>query len=295
VGPAFHVPWAMAPTAPEILVRAAKPKVAIVREEGSNSDREMTSAFFMAGFEPWDVAMSDLLAGDVGLEHFHGAAFVGGFSYADVLDSAKGWAGVIRFHPELAEQFDVFASRPDTFTLGVCNGCQLEALLGWVPWRGIADELQPRFIRNASGRFECRYASVRILESPAVMLRGMEGALLGVWLAHGEGRAFFPDWQVLDRVEAEGLAPVRFVDDAGEVTERYPFNPNGSAAGVAALCSPDGRHLAIMPHPERSFLSWQCAWNPPEWRSAIREAAARGEPYPSPWLRMFQNAREWCG
>jgi phosphoribosylformylglycinamidine synthase len=294
VAPAFHVPWEMEPTVPEILVRAAKPKIAIVREEGSNSDREMTSAFFMAGFEPWDVAMSDLLAGDVRMEGFSGAAFVGGFSYADVLDSAKGWAGVIRFHPELAEQFDVFNSRPDTFTLGVCNGCQLEALLGWVPWRGIADELQPRFIRNASDRFECRYATVRILESPSVLLRGMAGATLGVWLAHGEGRAFFPDGEVLRRVEAEGLAPVRFVDDAGEATERYPFNPNGSAAGIAALCSPDGRHLAIMPHPERGFLSWQCGWNPPEWRPAIREAAARGEPFPSPWLRMFQNAREWC-
>jgi phosphoribosylformylglycinamidine synthase len=292
--PAYEVPWEMAPTAPEILVRAAKPKVAVVREEGSNSDREMTSAFFLSGFEPWDVTMSDLLAERARLEGFQGIAFVGGFSYADVLDSAKGWAGVIRFHPELAEQFDVFAARPDTFTLGVCNGCQLEALLGWVPWRGIADELQPRFIHNASDRFECRYSMVRILESPSIMLKGMEGATLGVWLAHGEGRAFFPDGQVLDRVEAEGLAPVRFVDDAGEVTQRYPFNPNGSANGIAALCSPDGRHLAIMPHPERGFLSWQCGWNPPEWRGAIAAAAERGQPFPSPWLRMFQNAREWC-
>ena len=292
--PAYHVPWEMAPTAPEILIRAAKPKVAIVREEGSNSDREMTSAFFLSGFEPWDVAMSDLLSDRIRLEGFQGIAFVGGFSYADVLDSAKGWAGVIRFHPELAEQFDIFAARPDTFTFGVCNGCQLEALLGWVPWRGIADEVQPRFIHNASDRFECRYSTVRILESPSMMLRGMEGATLGVWLAHGEGRAFFPDPAVLERVEAEGLAPVRFVDDSGGVTERYPFNPNGSTKGIAALCSPDGRHLAIMPHPERGFLSWQCGWNPPEWRDGIRAAADRGEPCPSPWLRMFQNAREWC-
>jgi len=294
VSPAYHVPWEIEATAPEILVRAARPRVAIIREEGSNSDREMTSAFFLSGFEPWDVAMSDLLADRISLESFHGIAFVGGFSYADVLDSAKGWAGVIRFHPELAEQFDIFAARPDTFTLGVCNGCQLEALLGWVPWRGIADELQPRFIHNASDRFECRYTTVRILESPAVMLRGMEGATLGVWLAHGEGRAFFPDAGILERVEAERLAPVRFVDDAGEVTERYPFNPNGSANGIAALCSPDGRHLAIMPHPERGFLSWQCGWNPPEWRDAIRAAAEQGQPFPSPWMRMFQNAREWC-
>jgi phosphoribosylformylglycinamidine synthase len=294
VAPVYEIPWEMAATAPEILVRAAKPKVAIVREEGSNSDREMASAFFLSGFEPWDVAMSDLLADRISLESFHGITFVGGFSYADVLDSAKGWAGVIRFHPELAEQFDVFAQRPDTFTLGVCNGCQLEALLGWVPWRGIADEIQPRFIHNASDRFECRYSAVRILESPSVMLRGMEGATLGVWLAHGEGRAFFPEAGILERVEAEGLAPVRFVDDAGGVTERYPFNPNGSANGIAALCSPDGRHLAIMPHPERGFLSWQCGWNPPEWRHGIRAAAEQGQPFPSPWLRMFQNARAWC-
>jgi phosphoribosylformylglycinamidine synthase len=294
IAPAYHIPWEMAATAPEVLVRAAKPRVAIIREEGSNSDREMTSAFFLSGFEPWDVAMSDLLADRISLESFHGVAFVGGFSYADVLDSAKGWAGVIRFHPELAEQFDIFAARPDTFTLGVCNGCQLEALLGWVPWRGIADELQPRFIHNASDRFECRYTTVRILESPAMMLRGMEGATLGVWLAHGEGRAFFPDPAILERVEAEALAPVRFVDDAGEVTGRYPFNPNGSANGIAALCSPDGRHLAIMPHPERGFLSWQCGWNPPEWRDRIQAAAEQGQPFPSPWLRMFQNAREWC-
>jgi phosphoribosylformylglycinamidine synthase len=135
---------------------------------------------------------------------------------------------------------------------------------------------------------------VRILESPSLMLRGMEGATLGVWLAHGEGRAFFPDPAVLERVEAEGLAPVRFVDDLGDVTDRYPFNPNGSAKGIAALCSPDGRHLAIMPHPERGFLSWQCGWNPPEWRDAIRAAAEKGQPFPSPWMRMFQNAREWC-
>jgi len=294
VGPTYRVPWTVEPTRPEILVRAAKPKVAVVREEGSNSDREMASAFFLSGFEPWDVTMSDLLARRTGLESFQGIAFVGGFSYADVLDSAKGWAGVIRFHPELAEQFDHFATRPDTFTLGVCNGCQLEALLGWVPWRGIEHSVQPRFIRNASDRFECRYSAVRILESPSVLLRGMEGATIGVWLAHGEGRAFFPDAEILDRVEARRLAPIRFVDDAGDVTERYPFNPNGSAHGIAALCSPDGRHLAIMPHPERGFLSWQCGWNPPEWREQIREAADRGQPFPSPWLRMFQNAREWC-
>jgi phosphoribosylformylglycinamidine synthase len=292
--PRLHVPFDYGPTAPLILARATRPRVAVIREEGSNSDREMASAFFAAGFEPWDVAMSDLLAGRVTLDPFRGVAFVGGFSYADVLDSAKGWAAVIRFHEELERQFSDFASRPDTFSLGVCNGCQLEALLGWVPWRGISDRTQPRFVRNASGRFESRFASVRIEESPAIMLREMAGATLCIWVAHGEGKAFFPDASILERVEAEGLAPVRFVDEEGQPTERYPFNPNGSARGIAALCSPDGRHLAIMPHPERSFLAWQWGWAPDGLREDARRTAARGALPFSPWIRMFQNAREWC-
>jgi len=283
--PPFALSFAPEPTAAEILAAADKIPVAIVREEGSNSDREMASAFFAAGFEPWDVAMSDLVTGRITLERFRGVAFVGGFSYADVLDSAKGWAGVIRFHRELERQFTDFYQRDDTFSLGVCNGCQLAALLGWVPWTGIADDLQPRFIRNASGRFESRFATVRIDESPAIMLRGMEGSTLGVWLQHGEGRAFFPDDHVLERVEAENLAPVRFVDDANNVTQAYPFNPNGSANGIAALCSPDGRHLAIMPHPERTLNTWNWGWMPGDWHDTLEV---------SPWLRMFQNARVWC-
>jgi phosphoribosylformylglycinamidine synthase len=210
---------------------------------------------------------------------------VGGFSYADVLDSAKGWAGVIRFHEELDRQFTDFANRPDTFSLGVCNGCQLEALLGWVPWQGIADEIRPRFIRNASGRFESRFSTVHIGESPAVMLRGMEGTTLGIWVAHGEGRALFPDTDILNRIEREKLAPIRFVDDEGRATEDYPFNPNGSPRGIAGLCSLDGRHLSMMPHPERAFLKWQWGWMPEEWKRTMSA---------SPWLRMFQNAREWC-
>ncbi len=211
-----------------------------------------------------------------------------------MLDSAKGWAGVIRFHDEIATQFDTFYRRPDTFSLGVCNGCQLSALLGWVPWPGIEMTRQPRFIRNTSGRFESRFVAARIEESPAILLRGMQGATLGIWSVHGEGRAFFPDAAILARVEAEGLAPVRFVDDEGMTTERYPFNPNGSANGIAALCSPDGRHLAIMPHPERAFRLWQWPWLPVDMRSAMQTAAERGEAAPSPWFRMFLNAREWC-
>jgi phosphoribosylformylglycinamidine synthase len=245
----------------------------------------MNSAFFQAGFEPWDVVMSDLLRGKVSLADFRGVVFVGGFSYADVLDSAKGWAGVIRFNEGLWREFQDFSDRPDTFSLGICNGCQLSALLGWVPWKGIADELQPRFIHNASGRFESRFVTLGIEESPSLMLKEMEGSRLGIWVAHGEGQAFFPDEAILDQVEETGLVPVRFVDDGGRGTEAYPFNPNGSPRGIAGLCSPDGRHLAMMPHPERTFLKWQWGWMPEAWK---RELEA------SPWLRMFQNAREWC-
>ena len=283
--PPYSLTYTPEETAPVILEAADKIPVAIVREEGSNGDREMASAFYMAGFEPWDVMMSDLLADRITLERFRGVVFVGGFSYADVLDSAKGWAGVIRFHDLVYEQFKAFYERRDTFSLGMCNGCQLSALLGWVPWPGIADALQPRFIHNASGRFESRFASVQIQESPAIMLQGMEGSTLGVWLQHGEGRAFFPDGSILERVEAEKLAPVRFVDDDNRVTEAYPFNPNGSANGIAALCSPDGRHLAIMPHPERTLMTWNWGWMPEDWRRTLGV---------SPWLRMFQNARVWC-
>lgn len=285
-GPKFTVPFAPVPTPPAILNASRKPAVAIVREEGSNGDREMTSAFFTAGFEPWDVTTSDLLSGTIALDHrFRGVVFVGGFSYADVLDSAKGWAGVIRFNDGLRAQFDTFYNRSDTFSLGVCNGCQLMALLGWVPFPNLANAAQPRFIRNESARFESRFSTVQIQDSPAIMFKNMAGASLGVWVAHGEGRAFFPRADVLDRVIDENLSPVRYVDDNNTATEAYPFNPNGSPRGIAGLCSPDGRHLAMMPHPERTFLKWQWGYMPTEWKRDLQA---------SPWLQIFQNAREWC-
>ncbi|GAB4405545.1 MAG: phosphoribosylformylglycinamidine synthase [Thermodesulfovibrionales bacterium] len=283
-GPSYKLTFTPEPTAPEIITRRTKPKVAIIREEGSNGDREMASAFYHAGFETWDVTMTDLLKGDISLDDFKGIAFVGGFSYADVLDSAKGWAGVIRFNKRIYEQFERFYSRDDTFSLGVCNGCQLMALLGGVPWKGIEDRFQPRFIQNRSGRFESRFVTVKILPGPSIMLKGMEGSTLGIWVAHGEGRAYFPDEGTKKRAVEMGLAPVRYVDDNGEITESYPFNPNGSPSGIAALCSPDGRHLAIMPHPERTFLKWQWPWMPDDWKT-LRA---------SPWLQIFQNARRWC-
>ncbi len=283
-GPTFVIPFTPAPTADADLCRSDKPAVAVLREEGSNGDREMASAFSLAGFEPWDVTVTDLLTGRITLDRFRGVVFVGGFSYADVLDSAKGWAASIRFNASVWEQFERFYHRPDTFSLGVCNGCQLMAFLGWVPWRGIADALQPRFIQNRSGRFESRFATVKILPSPAIMLAGMENAVLGIWVAHGEGRIHFPDNTIFTECEY-GLAPVRFADDDANITESYPFNPNGSPAGIAGLCSPDGRHLAMMPHPERVVLPWQWGWLPEELKRSLAV---------SPWLRMFQNARTWC-
>jgi len=281
-----HQPaWKMSftPSAPA-LRSSTPPKLAVLREEGSNSDREMAAAFHMAGFEVWDVTMEDLRRGSVDLGLFRGLAAVGGFSYADVLDSAKGWAGKIREDPRLRDAFDAFYQRQDTFSLGVCNGCQLFALLGWLPWRGLPGAAQPRFIRNASGRFESRFVTVRIEKSPAVLLRGMEDSLLGVWIQHGEGRAHFPDESVLDEVLGQGLAPLRYADDEGRISESYPFNPNGSPGGIAALCSPDGRHLALMPHPERCFLPWQWPWLPERWRGMEI----------SPWMQLFENARRFC-
>ena len=283
-GPLWTLSFAPEPTPAGVMNRTDKPKVAIIREEGSNGDREMTAAFFEAGFEPWDITMTDFLEKQVNLEHFKGVVFVGGFSYADVLDSAKGWAGVIRFNKTIWDQFQSFYHRADTFSLGVCNGCQLMALLGWVPWQGIPVSTQPRFIHNKSGRFESRFVSVKILKSPSIMLKGMEDSVLGIWVAHGEGLAYFPDDSVRKEVIEKGLAPVRYVDDSGNFTEQYPFNPNGSPDGITALCSPDGRHLVVMPHPERAFLKWQWGWMPEDWKS-LRV---------SPWLKMFQNAREWC-
>ncbi|WZZ69013.1 probable phosphoribosylformylglycinamidine synthase, chloroplastic/mitochondrial [Brassica napus] len=271
------------------MFKDVKPRVAVIREEGSNGDREMSAAFYAAGFEPWDVTVSDLLAGAITLDQFRGIVFVGGFSYADVLDSAKGWAASIRFNSPLLSQFQEFYKRPDTFSLGICNGCQLMALLGWVPGPqvgGSLDTAQPRFVHNESGRFECRFTSVTIKDSPSIMLKGMEGSTLGVWAAHGEGRAYFPDEGVLDRMLHSDLAPLRYCDDDGSVTEAYPFNLNGSPLGIAAICSPDGRHLAMMPHPERCFLMWQYPWYPKGWE--VEKAG------PSPWLKMFQNARDWC-
>ena len=220
-----------------------KVKVCILREEGSNGDREMSAAIHSAGMEPWDVTMSDLLAGTVSLSDFRGIVFVGGFSYADVLDSAKGWAGSIKFNKSLWQQFRDFYDRQDSFSLGVCNGCQLMALLGFVPAEdglgSVADKEQPRFIHNESGRFESRWVTVGVdANTPAVMLEGMQGSKLGVWIAHGEGKVTFPDPTRLQPVVDAGCAPIRYVDPNGDATEqvRHGAFPNpGTGYGPSSL------------------------------------------------------------
>jgi phosphoribosylformylglycinamidine synthase len=283
--PRYFMSFTPRETPQDILESPNKPRVAILRDEGSNSDREMTAAFYAAGFEPWDIAMTDLLEERITLDGFSGLAAVGGFSYADVPESAKGWAATILFNERLKKMFDEFYARPDTFSLGICNGCQLFGLLGWVPWQGIEPEDQPRFVRNISGRFESRWSTVKVLNSKALMFKGMEDLVFGIHVAHGEGRLQFPDETIFEKIKHEGLATLAFVDDDGMETEKYPFNPNGSPSGITGLCSSDGRHLAMMPHPERSFLKWQAHWLPEELKKELMV---------SPWLQMFQNAYHWC-
>lgn len=264
---------------------SGKPKVAVIREEGSNGDREMAAAFHMAGFEVWDINMKDLCLGRIQLGQFRGVAFVGGFSYADVFGSAKGWAATLLFNEKACQELDEFRRRKDTFGLGVCNGCQLMGLLGWVGSESDdATQAGVVFTHNTSERYESRFVTVKVQPSPAVLLRGMEGSVMGVWVAHGEGRAEFRSKSTLDSVRSRCLIPIVYVDDDGQATLQYPLNPNGSPDGIGGLCSNDGRFLAIMPHPERTAIRWQWPWMPLEWK----------EMKTSPWLRMFQNAYTWC-
>ncbi|GAB9468174.1 Phosphoribosylformylglycinamidine synthase [Globisporangium polare] len=290
--PDWKVTFEPLPTPERQLSTRNQHRVAVLREEGSNGEREMISAFHSAGFEVWDIIMSDLVAGRVTLdERFRGIAFVGGFSFADVMGSAKGWAGVVKFHENVLKQFSAFKDRKDTFSLGVCNGCQLMSLLGWVNPPNAAEleaetqvSAQPRFVHNESGRYESRFVSVQIQKSNAVLLKGMEGTSLGVWVAHGEGRAHFTHPKIKQTFLDNGLAPIRYVDDANQITEEYPFNPNGSPNGIAGLVSEDGRHMCLMPHPERVYLKWQWPWMPKSFEALQA----------SPWLRLFQNAKTFC-
>lgn len=270
-----------------------RPNVAVIREEGANGDREMAEAFRQAGFVAYDVAMSDLANGKETLEKYRGVVFPGGFSYADVFGAGVGWAKKIQLNPRLQRIFGDFKARSDTFSFGVCNGCQLMARLGWVPFPDLPEQKQPLFVNNESGRFESNWLSLRIEESPAMMLRDMVGSVLGVWVAHGEGRVFCSDESVFSRIQERKLAPVIYCDPftgmpAGET---YPFNPNGSRFGIAGLCDETGRHLAMMPHPERAihFRTW--GWLKPEDRQMI--SRHKGVLL-SPWIKMFQNARASC-
>lgn len=269
--------------------KATGPRVAVIREEGINGDREMNAALFMAGFTAFDVTMTDLLTKKVTLGKFQGVVFPGGFSYADVLGSARGWAASFLFHPEIEAEFAAFRKRPDTFSLGVCNGCQLMALLGWVaPSVDQQGQELPgvTLAHNESERFESRFVSVKVTKSPSIMLKDMEDSVLGVWVAHGEGQFQFKNRAVLEEIQSQNLAPLLYVNDNGSPTMKYPLNPNGSIGGIASVCSADGRHLAMMPHPERCVLPWQWAWMPEEWKPLMTTV--------SPWLKMFINAHDWC-
>ena len=258
----------------------ARPVVAILREQGVNSQLEMAAAFHRAGFEPMDVHMTDLIAGRVHLADFRGLVACGGFSYGDVLGAGEGWAKSILFNAELRDQFSEFFARPDTFTLGVCNGCQmLSALKALVP----GTEHWPRFVRNRSEQFEGRVGLVEVLPTPSIFLAGMAGSVLPIAVAHGEGRAEFADATAQRACTESGLVSLRFVDNAGRPTERYPANPNGSPAGITGITSTDGRATILMPHPERVYRTVQNSWHPAEW----------GED--GGWMRMFRNARVWVG
>jgi len=261
----------------EVFVAAgARPRVAILREQGVNGQVELAAAFDRAGFEALDVHMSDILAGRVGLAGFKGVAAGGGFSYGDVLGGGQGWAKSILFHARARAEFEAFFARADSFALGICNGCQMMAALkelipGAAHW--------PAFVRNRSEQFEARFVMAEIVDSPSLVFAGMAGSRIPVATAHGEGRARF------DRADDLGQAIVamRHVDNRGAATERYPANPNGSPQGITGLTTADGRFTIVMPHPERVFRSVQMSWAPD------------GAPEDSPWMRMFRNARRWVG
>ncbi|MGP1679834.1 MAG: phosphoribosylformylglycinamidine synthase [Burkholderiales bacterium] len=256
--------------------KGARPKIAILREQGVNGQVEMAAAFDRAGFHATDVHMSDIISGRVTLSGYQGLAACGGFSYGDVLGAGEGWAKSILLNLRARDEFESFFGRRDVFALGVCNGCQMmsnlrEIVPGSAHW--------PKFLKNKSEQFEARFVMVEVAESPSLFFAGMAGSRLAVATAHGEGRAVFAD----AAAEAQALVALRFVDNRGAPTETYPANPNGSPAGITGLTTADGRFTILMPHPERVFRSVQQSWHPQGW----------GED--SPWMRMFRNARAWVG
>ncbi len=252
----------------------SRPRVAILREQGVNGQVEMAAAFDRAGFESVDVHMTDLIAGRTSLEGYKGFAAGGGFSYGDVLGGGQGWAKTILFNPRAREEFERFFARKDTFALGACNGCQMmgalrEIVPGASGW--------PLFVRNRSEQFEARLVMVEIVESPSILFAGMAGSRIPIVTAHGEGRPAFRDEKDLSRA----LVVMRYVNNRGEPTDIYPYNPSGSPGGITGLTTPDGRFTIVMPHPERVFRNVQMSWSPP------------GSGEDSPWMQLFRNARRW--
>ena len=259
---------------------ASRPKMAILREQGINGEVEMAAAFDRAGFESVDVHMTDILSGRVSLSDFRGLVACGGFSYGDVLGAGEGWAKSILFNERARREFEAFFHRKDTFTLGVCNGCQMVSnLKDLIP----GAEHWPRFVQNLSERFEARFVSLKVEETPSVLLKGMVGSVLPIAVAHGEGRAEFASREAAEACLKTGLVGLRYVDGRHDYTERYPLNPNGSPFGITGLTSKDGRALIMMPHPERVFRTVQYSWHPSDW----------GED--GPWMKLFRNAREFVG
>jgi phosphoribosylformylglycinamidine synthase len=254
----------------------ARPAIAILREQGVNSQTEMAAVFTRAGFDAYDVHMTDILERRVRLGRFHGLVACGGFSYGDVLGAGEGWAKSILFNSLAREEFAAFFERSGTFTLGVCNGCQmLSALKELIP----GAQSWPRFVRNRSEQYEARLGLVRVPQSASVLLAGMQGSVLPIVVAHGEGQAEFDAGSDGTGLLLRRLVPLQYVDNREQPTEKYPFNPNGSAQGVAGLCSDDGRVTSLMPHPERVFRTVQNSWSPKQWSED------------GGWMRLFRNAR----
>lgn len=272
------------PTAPEIMLRRKNYPTAILRDEGTNGHEEMIAAAYLAGLNPTEIHMTDLIRNKATLDNFLFLVTPGGFSNKDVPQSAKGFAAKTMFNEQVWEMHQRFLERPNTLTLGVCNGCQRDALLGLVPWKGIEPAKQPRLITNVSRKFESMWITLKILNSPSILHRKMAGTIIGAWVAHGEGRFHFPDETILNEVLDRNLVTMVYVDHEGNATGKYPFNPNGSPYAIAGLTSPDGRRTVCMPHPiDRSFQMWQWPWIPDE----LKELKS------SPYLQIFQNAQEF--
>ena len=262
------------------IARGTKPRIAILREQGVNGQMEMAAAFSRAGFTAVDVTMSDIIGGQTTLKDYKGFAACGGFSFGDVLGAGEGWAKSILFNIRARDEFAAFFMRQDTFALGICNGCQMmsnlhEIIPGAERW--------PHFVRNASEQFEARVARVQIPQNPSIFLQGMQGSMLPIAVAHGEGRAEFRDPAHVEQIILDKQVALCFVDNRGNLTPTYPYNPNGSPHGICGLTTPDGRVTILMPHPERVFRAVANSWRPEEWNED------------GPWMRMFRNARVWVG